>query len=103
MRTRSERPSPDMSARNTDWVGSEKTSRGPVSSSQLFGERPAGPKPFFVSDSYHVKTVSSDIRISGCPSPVISTKRRLGSLVLIFGTDLNRVYLPQPPSAVRSW
>ena len=54
-----------MSARKIDWVGSEKTSLGPFSSSQLLGERLAGAKPSFASDSYQVKTVSSEIRMSG--------------------------------------
>ena len=98
----SERPSPAMSARKIDWVGSAKTSFGPFSSSQLLGARAAGAKPSLASDSYQVKTASSEIRMSECPSPVTSRKRRFGSLVLMFGRDLNGVNAPQPPSDSRA-
>ncbi len=62
----------------------------------------AAPKPSLARDSYQVKTVSSDTRMSAWPSPVISTKRRLGFRVSILGRDLDRVNGSQPPSAVRS-
>ena len=45
MRTRSVRPSPDMSARKIDSVPSANTSFGPFSSSKACGTRCAGPKP----------------------------------------------------------
>ena len=41
--------------------------------------------------------------MSGKPSPVTSTKRRLGSLVLMLGGDRKGVKRFQPPVWVRAW
>jgi hypothetical protein len=85
-----------MSARKIDWVGSENTTWDPFPRpSSLANESRC--KALLREGFYQVKTVSSEIRISGWPSPVISTNRRFGSLVLIW----NRLEPLEHPTALR--
>src|ERR1700761_5544360 len=75
-----------MSARNTHFSSSEKSNRGPASSSSGAYRRSPGLNPSLPKLSYQVKFSPSVTRISAIPSPVKSKERRLGSFQEIFGT-----------------
>ena len=95
MRTRSVRPSPDMSARKIDSVPSAKTSSG-LSPRPGPGHPQRGAEALRGKRLCHQKASSSVISRSAKPSPVRSTNFRFGSCQSRTGSDAKGVKGSQP-------
>ena len=86
MRTRSVRPSPDMSARKIDLRAVGEDDAGPfLFVERLGGRGSAGPKPSSASDGYQVKTLVLGDQDVGVAVAVEIDERRFGSLHIEVG------------------